>query len=353
MKILGLIFRNSITIFGTGVNNGVSILPSFKYGIASSVDCCATFSDGRGICLNIATAVPPVGNLHNFTESGYYNVSLFCYMKYLEAESYDKKAVYADTFPYCFAQNTFFDEAFKGNLTPAWTFVTDPFEVTSTIQKTQSCLNYTPVYFWNIYKDGNLYKNQTQLPTTSSILSLAAETMEPGIYKVTLNCSFSITGGTWSEDYLFLEFRMPNVKAIVATQELVIPYIDTDSPFKFILDGTGSGDPVTRLPSVVSIPLNYSWTCKVYLGNYSDLAVRTFVLNYAQIQNDSSLGSSNNCGFNISQTKVVELPNKLLNKVDKWYLFFLTVTRGTRNASAVQAVKPVSGNPIMVMINLV
>ncbi|KAK3599286.1 hypothetical protein CHS0354_028642 [Potamilus streckersoni] len=249
----------------------------------------------------------------------------------------------------CFKTFTFFDEAFKSSLTPLWTYVTDPFKVTGTLQRTSSCLNTTSDYFWNIYKDNILYKSQTLFPTTSSVLSFAPEYMEPGIYKVTLNCSFNITDGTWREDFIFLEFRMPNVKAIVATQELVIPYIDSDLPYTFVLDGTGSGDLVTKLPSVVSIPLNYSWTCKVYLRNDIDLAVRTFLMNYAQIQNDTSLGSSESCGFNIPETQVVELPNKLLTKSDKWYLFVLTVRRGSRNASAVQAVKPIPGDPIMVI----
>ncbi|KAL3876144.1 hypothetical protein ACJMK2_034016 [Sinanodonta woodiana] len=173
--------------------------------------------------------------------------------------------------------------------------------------------------------------------------------MEPGIYKVTLNCSFNIAVGTWKEDYLFLEFRMPNVKAVVPTQELVIAFIDNDLPYTFILDGTGSGDPVTTLPSVVSIPLNYSWTCKTYLRNNTDLDVRTFLMNYAQVQSDMSLGSSESCGFNIPETQVVELPNKLLTKPQTWYLFFLTVKRGSRNATAVQAVKTIPGDPIMVI----
>ncbi|KAL3876146.1 hypothetical protein ACJMK2_034018, partial [Sinanodonta woodiana] len=221
--------------------------------------------------------------------------------------------------------------------------------VTATLQKASDCLNCTVVYFWNIYKGSTLYKNNTQLPNTSSVLSFAAETMEPGIYKVTLNCSMDFAVGAWIEDYIFLEFRIPDLKAAVVIPQLVIPY-DNSSQFKFILDGTGSGDPVTKLPSIISIPLNYTWTCKAYLRNDTDLAVRSFVLNYAQYKNDSSLGLSTNCGFNISLTKVVELQNKLLNTTDKWYLFFLTVTRGTRNASAVQAVKSVIGDPIMVIM---
>ncbi|KAK3599277.1 hypothetical protein CHS0354_028632 [Potamilus streckersoni] len=251
----------------------------------------------------------------------------------------------------CIYSAQLFDATFRDPLTALKTFVTETTEVISKVIPKPLCEKTQPDLIWTMDKfdpPGTLIHYPVNIQN-STVATLLRQTIHPGLYRLSLttvffqNSDISPQNATLTlTDYLYLEFLLPDLVAIIEAGTQV--EFDQTVPHQF--DASSSHDPVT-IPSVTIFPLIASWEC--YQTEADDVLIDVYIKNFP---NSPDVGNIHNCtGLSLPQNNTIfTVPSSGFEAVNMWYLIVFTLSRENRSSSAIQAVKPVLGSPLKIKL---
>ncbi|XP_041364035.1 uncharacterized protein LOC121379459 [Gigantopelta aegis] len=237
----------------------------------------------------------------------------------------------------CFNSGTMFETTYRSVNTPLKAFMSSIPAISGRVELTAKCQNSTDItYTWTVEEqditDPTVWRKLNVLTPNANVYDLAISSIGPGTFRLTCNLTVVATKLESIEDFMYVELINPPlvVELTGGTQRVVGKNVVIS------LDAvSNSYDPVIGYGK--ENHLSFSWNCYQVVENDLDSY-------FVPHSTDTTYRAKSSCNILVPSDGVISvLASSLV--LDGWSIFEANITKDTRAAVAIQAIKVVEVSP--------
>ncbi|XP_041362675.1 uncharacterized protein LOC121378528 isoform X2 [Gigantopelta aegis] len=237
----------------------------------------------------------------------------------------------------CFNSGNMFEASYRFESTLLKAFMSSIPVISGRIELTAKCENSTDInYIWTVEEqnttDSTVWRKLNVFTPNAKVYPLAISGIGPGTFRLTCNLTVNATKLESIEDFMYVELINP---PLVVELTGSIKRVLGDNVVVSLDAVSNSYDPVIGYRK--ENYLSFSWNCYQILENDLDSY-------FAPHSTDTTYRAKPSCNISLSSDGIITVPAASLT-LNTWTLFEANITKDTRAAVAIQAIKIVEVPP--------